>query len=191
MSLAAGLLEKSTPSRSLLLAGVAVFVVSSGIYFVQRLDSASADVSVAIFDPRTVELEPAPLRPGWILDGHPVATAAHIDETHDGSTHLMVWRVSAGRFNWYYDFDETVAILDGEVYLTGGANAAPGNPAERRLGPGDVVFFHYGSAATWRVPDHVLKVATVRRPLPGPLGTFYRIARQARNWLMPQPANSL
>jgi uncharacterized cupin superfamily protein len=191
MSLAAVLLEKNMPSRRLLFAGVTSFAVSSGIYFVQRLDSASANVSVAMFDPRAVKLEAAPLRPEWILDGHPVATAARIDETHDGSTHLLVWRVSAGRFNWYYNFDETVTILDGEVYLTDGANAAPGNQAERRLAPGDVVFFHYGSAATWRVPDHVLKVATVRRPLPGPFETFYRIARQARNWLISQPANSL
>ena len=63
MSLAAVLLEKSPPSRSLLFAGVAVFVVSAGMYFVQRLDSASADVGVAMFDPRAVELGPLPCGP--------------------------------------------------------------------------------------------------------------------------------
>ena len=87
-------------------------------------------------------------------------------------------------------FKQTITILDGEVYLTDGANAAPGNRAERRLGPGEVVFFHDGSTATWRVPDHVRKIATVKRPLPAPIGTLYRVAKQARDWLKPQPARA-
>ena len=175
-------------TRSPLFVGVTVVALSLGAYLEQRFDSAGANVAVSIFDPRTVELEPAPLRPDWILDGHPEATAAQIDQTHDGSTRLIVWRVGAGRFNWYYDFDETITILDGEVYLTDGANAAPGNAAERRLGPGDVVFFHNGSTATWRVPDHVRKIATVKRPLPGPIGTLFRVAKGARRWLVPETA---
>jgi uncharacterized protein len=176
------------PTCLLLFAGVVVVALSVGAYLEQRFDSASANLGVSIFDPRAVELEPSPLRPDWILDGRPDVTAAQMDQTHDGSTRLVVWRVTAGRFNWYYDYDEAITIVDGEVYLTDGANAAPGNQAERRLGPGDVAFFHNGSTATWRVPDHVRKIATVKRPLPGPIGTLYRIAKQARNWLMPQPA---
>jgi hypothetical protein len=183
-------LEKNMLIRSPLFVGVAVVVLSAGAYLEQRLDSAGANVAVSIFDPRTVELKPSPIRPDWILDGHPEATAAQIDQTHDGTTHLLVWRVSAGRFNWYYDFDETITVLDGEVYLTDGANAAPGNRAERRLGPGDVAFFHNGSTATWRVPDHVSKIATVKRPLPAPIGTLYRVAKQARDWLRPEPARA-
>ncbi len=33
---------------------------------------------------------------------------------------MVVWRVSAGRFNWFYDFDEMITILDGEVFVTDG-----------------------------------------------------------------------
>jgi uncharacterized cupin superfamily protein len=174
--------------RGPVIASISIVTLGFGAYIEQRLDFNGANVNVAMFDPRVVELKPAPFRPEWILEGHPKATAAEIDRTHDGSASLIVWRVDAGRFNWYYDFDETITILDGEVYLTDGANAAPGNAAERRLGPGDVVFFHNGSTATWRVPDHVRKIATVKRPLPGPIGTLFRVAKGARRWLLPEAA---
>jgi uncharacterized cupin superfamily protein len=174
--------------RGPFIASVSVVGLSLGAYLEQRFDAVGANVNISMFDPRTVELKPAPFRPEWILEGHPNATAAQIDQTHDGSISLIVWRVGAGRFNWFYDFDETITILDGEVYLTDGANAAPGNAAERHLGPGDVVFFHNGSTATWRVPDHVRKIATVRRPLPEPIGTIFRVAKEARRWLVPQAA---
>jgi uncharacterized protein len=182
--------EKNMLTRSPLFVGVTVVALSLGAYLEQRFDSAGSNVAVSIVDPRAVELKPSPIRPDWILEGHPDATSAQIDQTHDGTTHLLVWRVGAGRFNWYYDFDETITILDGEVYLTDAADAAPGSRTERLLGPGDVAFFHNGSTATWRVPDHVRKIATVKRPLPAPIGTLYRIAKQARNWLMPEPARA-
>jgi hypothetical protein len=38
------------------------------------------------------------------------------------------------------------------------------------------------------VPDHVRKIATVKRPLPGPIGTIYRMAKRARNFFVPQVA---
>ncbi len=175
-------------SRWALIVGLSVALIGVGSYVEQRIDFAHANVHVSMLDPRAVNLKPAPIQAGWILDGQPNAAAAQIDQTSDGSTRLIVWRVSAGRFNWFYDFDETITILDGEVFLTEGANAAPGNATERRLGPGDIIFFHNGSTATWRVPDHVRKIATVRRPLPGLIGTLYRLAKRARNWAIPEEA---
>lgn len=176
--------------RLLAVSGLAGFLVFVGAYTEHRVYQKNADVRVGMLDPRTVELKPAPIRRDWILDGNPQATAGVMGRTQDGSTDFIVWRVSAGRFNWYYDFDETITILDGDVYLTDGANAAPGNKAERHLGPGDVIFFHNGSTATWRVPDHVRKIATVKHPLPAPIASLYRFAKTIRAWMSPEPAQA-
>lgn len=169
-------------------AGLFGLLALAGGYAEHRYDLAGADTRIAMLDPRTVTLKEAPIRQDWILEGHPNATSAEIGHTHDGGTQFLVWRTSAGRFNWFYEFDESVTVLDGEVFLTDGANAAPGNPAERRLGPGDVVFFHVGSKATWRVPDHVRKVATIRYPLPGPVASLARWVKTVRSWASPTSA---
>ena len=168
------------------LGGCGLLAVAGG-YTDHRMDMAKANTSVGMVDPRTVVLTSNPIRRDWILDGQPQAAAAEIAHTHDGSTRVYVWRTTAGRFNWFYDFDEVVSVLDGEMYLVDGANARPDQP-ERRLGPGDVAFFPMGSSVTWRVPDHVRKIATVRNPLPGPLASLVRWARAAKNLVRPSSA---
>jgi uncharacterized cupin superfamily protein len=170
-----------------ILASVVSTALASGVVY--HVVSDRPDIRVGMSDPHHIALLPAPIRPDWILEGHPEAKSRTIGQTHDGTTHLIVWSVTAGRFNWFYDFDETVTILDGDVYLTDGANARPGNPAERHLGPGDVVFFHNGSTATWRVPDHVRKIATVRYPLPTLVAGFYNFARTVKSFVTPAAAS--
>lgn len=167
--------------------GVALLVLSAavgaGAYAEHKIDVAAASTRIDMVDPRGIALQDRPIRPDWILEGPARATAGEIGITHDGSTKALVWRVGNGRFNWFYDFDETVTIMDGEVYLTDGANAAPGNAKERRLGPGDVVFFHVGSVATWRVPDHVRKIATIKQPNPAVVASFGRLYATMRGWV--------
>jgi uncharacterized cupin superfamily protein len=138
-------------------------------------------------DPRTVALTPSPIRKDWILEGNPETSSAEIARTNDGSTQVFVWRTTKSRFNWFYDFDEVVSVLDGEMFLIDGANAPSGKP-ERRIGPGDVVFFPAGSTATWRVPDHVRKIATMRHPLPGPIDSLFRLAKVVKSWVTPTSA---
>lgn len=53
------------------------------------------------------EMRPAPVNPEWILEGVPVARSAVLSTSHDGCASSFFWDCTAGRFNWYYDIDET------------------------------------------------------------------------------------
>jgi len=57
----------------------------------------------------------------------------------------IVWECSEGKFNWYYDFDETILVLEGSIVLE---NDTMG---PTRYGPGDVIFFRDGAHAKWHV----------------------------------------
>ena len=60
-----------------------------------------------------VNLTPRPIEPSWIIEGNPVAQSCVLSKSADGLASTMVWECSEGRFNWYYDFEETVLILEG------------------------------------------------------------------------------
>ena len=70
-------------------------------------------------------------------------------------------------------------MLDGEVFI------ADETHAERRLGPGDVAFFPMGARTLWRVPDHVRKLATIRRGPPSPFADALRWMRVVKRWVRP------
>jgi uncharacterized protein len=110
------------------------------------------------------DLEPAPISTDWVLDGSPEARNKILAESSDGTSYVVVWECSAGRFNWHYAEDETVVVISGEVFVT------TENGEERRLGEGDMGFFPAGSSSTWRVPDRIKKVAVLRKDLPLALG---------------------
>ena len=133
-------------------------------------------------DPNLVALAPAPIQGGWIIEGEPKTMAAEIAHTDDGSTKVYVWQTSAATFHWNYESDEIVQITDGDVFI------ADGNGPARHLGPGDVAFFPAGAKTIWRVPDHLRKIATLKRPLPGPLASPLRWAREAKAMLKPEVA---
>ena len=65
----------------------------------------------------TVDLTPRPIEPSWILEGKPEATWCILSQSADGLATTMVWHCTAGKFDWFYDFDETVLILDGAIVL--------------------------------------------------------------------------
>lgn len=117
-------------------------------------------------------LSAAPIRPEWIIEGQPVARNRVIAKSQDGTAITLLWDCSAGVFNWIYDTDETLHILEGEATLTDGAGT-------RTIRAGDVVFFPAGSAATWRVERYIRKVAVFRYALPTPLGLAVRCAHRA------------
>jgi uncharacterized cupin superfamily protein len=119
-----------------------------------------------------VELKPAPITAAWILDGAPEARNKELAKSRDGTSYIMVWECTPGRFNWHYTQDETVVIVDGQVFITGESGE------ERCLGPGDMAFFPAGSRATWRVTRRVRKVAVFREPLPRPLAFCLRAWRK-------------
>ena len=110
---------------------------------------------------------PNPIQAAWILDGSPVARAELLSSSADGTASTYFWDCTAGRFNWFYSFDETFHILEGDVTLKYPSGVS------RRVGTGDTVFFPAGSSAEWTVDRYVRKLAFCRSPLPGYL-TFAR-----------------
>ena len=125
-------------------------------------------LSIVIADPATVTLGPAPIQPGWIVEGNPEARAKELARSGDGTSVVVAWSCTAGRFHWHYSVDETVHIISGEVFVT------DEDGLERRLGPGDMAFFPAGSSSMWHVPSHVRKLAVCRHSLPHPLGFALR-----------------
>ena len=64
-----------------------------------------------------VELRSAPIEPSWIIEGHPMARNALLSRSEDGTASTIVWECTEGKFNWYYDIDETIHILEGSIVL--------------------------------------------------------------------------
>jgi len=80
-----------------------------------------------------------------------------------------------GRFNWFYSFDETFHVLEGEVTLKYPSGTS------HRVGAGDTVFFPAGSSAEWTVSNYVRKLAFCRSPIPGYLVFARQVARRLKS----------
>ena len=114
-----------------------------------------------------IPLDPAPINADWILEGSPQARNRVVFKSDDGTAWTMIWDCTAGRFNWFYDCDETVHILEGSVSLTTAAGTV-------LVEAGNTIFFPAGSWATWHVSSYVRKVAFLRHTLPRPAGSMLR-----------------
>ena len=134
-----------------------------------------------------VNLTPRPIEPSWIIEGNPVAQSCVLSRSADGLATTIVWQCSEGKFNWYYDVDETILILEGSIVLE---NDAMG---PTRYGPGDVIFFRDGAHAKWHVEGHVRKLAFCRKTSPAMLGLALRVFSKLKRTVMPsgksQPAS--
>jgi len=116
-----------------------------------------------------VELTPRPIEASWVIEGNPQATWHVLSQSADGLATTMIWRCTAGKFNWYYDFDETIMILEGCIVLESDTMQPT------RYGPGDVIFFKNGAHARWHVEDRVKKLAFCRKTQPAWLGLALRV----------------
>jgi uncharacterized protein len=126
-----------------------------------------------------VNLTPRPIEPSWIIEGNPLAQSAVLSQSADGLASTIVWQCRAGRFDWYYDFDETILILEGSIVLE--SDTMP----PTRYGPGDVIFFKDGAHARWHVEDHVKKLAFCRKTHPVLLSFALRVLSRIKRTLMP------
>jgi uncharacterized cupin superfamily protein len=131
-----------------------------------------------------LELKPAPIEPSWIIEGNPVASNATLSRSADGSASTLVWQCTEGKFNWHYDIDETIYIIEGSVVIESGGMKPT------RFGPGDVVFFKNGASARWHVEGHVRKLAFCRRTQPRLVGLALRVASKLRSLLFPSARRS-
>jgi uncharacterized cupin superfamily protein len=116
----------------------------------------------------------SPIRPSWVLDGQPVARVALLSSSADGMASTYYWDCTAGRFNWYYSFDETLHILEGSVKLK-----APSGTS-RLVVAGDTIFFPAGAEAEWTVDNYIRKLAFCRTPLPSYLIPARDIGRKLK-----------
>lgn len=121
-----------------------------------------------------VDLRPSPINPDWIRGGNPVARNAVLSSNRDRAACTLVWDCTPGEFDWHYDSDETIHILEGSVVLDDGV-APP-----RRLGPGDVVLFPRGAVVRWTVETHLRKLAFFHRPMPLPIALAARAVAKAK-----------
>jgi len=86
-----------------------------------------------------VDLKPSPIEPSWIIEGNPEARSHRLSVSADGAATTLIWSCTEGKFNWYYDIDETIMILEGSIVLE-----SEGLPP-KRYGVGDVIFFRGGA----------------------------------------------
>ena len=121
------------------------------------------------------EWTPKPIPPTWILDGAPVARIQFLSESADGTASTWFWDCTAGRFNWFYSFDETLHILEGGFGLK---NLVSG--AARSVAAAYVIYFPQGARAEWTVDEYVRKLAFCRTALPGYLVTARNVARRVK-----------
>jgi uncharacterized cupin superfamily protein len=126
-----------------------------------------------------VSLTPRPIEPSWIIEGKPEAKSVVLSQSADGLASTLIWECSAGKFNWYYDFDETISILEGSVILE--SDTMP----PTRYGPGDVIFFKDGAHAKWHIESHVRKLAFCRKTQPVWVGFALRVFLKIKRILMP------
>jgi uncharacterized protein len=121
-----------------------------------------------------VDLKSSPIEPSWIIEGNPEARSHWLPTSADGAAATAIWSCTEGKFNWYYDVDETIVILEGSIVLES-EGMRP-----KRYGVGDVIFFRNGAHAKWHVEGYVKKVAFLHRPNPFVLGLAVPRRKQAQ-----------
>jgi uncharacterized cupin superfamily protein len=123
------------------------------------------------------DLRPSPIEPSWIIEGNPKARSHLLSVSVDGAATTLIWSCTEGKFNWYYDCDETILILEGSIVLES-AGMAP-----KRYGVGDIIVFRGGAHAKWHVEGYVKKIAFCRPTTPTGLGFAIRAVNKLRRML--------
>jgi uncharacterized cupin superfamily protein len=142
-----------------LLAMLAVLLLALGAVWPLWKQATGAWVasSAAATEPmRSFEIEPR-----WLLDGQPRFSTVEVARSPDGRSVTGIWVCDGpGKFEWHFDRDEVVWVLEGRVDVQyRGQNFT--------LGPGQRAVFKAGTTAVWHVPQYLRKVFTLNDP--GPL----------------------
>jgi uncharacterized cupin superfamily protein len=104
-------------------------------------------------------LDSFPVPAGWIEAGAPQATARILLESGDRGLVAGVWHCTAGTFQWHFECDEIIYVLDGAVEVEHEGR-------RQRYEPGSLVFFPLGARTRWHVATHVRKLFVHRHPTP-------------------------
>ena len=104
-------------------------------------------------------LIPSPIPRAWIVEGAPAARSKRLAVTSDQLAATWMWDCTSGRFNWFYDDDEIVHVLEGAVIIEDAAGL------QKHLQAGDTFLFPAGSRYEWTVPTYVRRIAFLHPPL--------------------------
>ena len=104
-------------------------------------------------------LAASPIPRAWILEGNPVARKKRLAGSSDRLATTLMWDCTAGRFNWFYDADEIIHVLEGSAIIKDAAGVA------RPLQAGDTFLFPAGSRYQWNVPSYIRKIGFLHAPL--------------------------
>jgi uncharacterized protein len=126
------------------------------------------------------QLNTAPIVPAWILDGSPAARGKLLSSSTDGMASTYMWDCTAGRFNWFYDIDETICLLEGSAILTDSAGV------RHFVRAGDTFFCPAGSRFEWTVPGYVRKIAFFHVPMSRKMQLLKRIYQSLTRLTQPR-----
>ncbi|MCP3462672.1 MULTISPECIES: cupin domain-containing protein [unclassified Bradyrhizobium] len=122
-----------------------------------------------------LELDLSPIEPSWIIEGNPEARSRLLSTSACNTAKTLIWSCTGGKFNWYYDLDETIIILEGSIVLE-----SEGMPP-KRYGVGDVIYFRRGARVKWHVEGYVRKLAFLRLNNPFPFGIAIRAVNKLKS----------
>lgn len=115
-------------------------------------------------------LSPAPIPSDWILEGKPLARCRRLAASTDGLGSTWMWDCTAGRFDWYYNEDETVYVVEGSITVVDRAGRVS------HLKAGDAFLFPKGTHFEWTVSTYVRKIAFVHQPVSRKLRLLMRVS---------------
>jgi uncharacterized cupin superfamily protein len=104
----------------------------------------------------------------WLESGDGETRSRVLYKSKDHLAWVVVWQCKAARFKWRYFKEEFAIFVDGEAFLT------DPHGRQRHVEPGDFIYFHANSEATWNVPKYIRKIAILRSPVSWPLAMVVR-----------------
>jgi uncharacterized protein len=125
-----------------------------------------------LFNPQTVDLEPEPIRPDWIVSGTPTACSKKLLTSRDWTANVVVWECTPGAFHWRYTRDETIYVLAGEAFISYGKDQ------EHRFAAGDLGYFPNGLVCNWRITKTFRKFVTSKETMLAPLGLSVKVCKK-------------
>lgn len=132
----------------LLLAGMAGLMLATP----RRRTEGPAAVVAAHAD--HLAMKAAPINSDWIIRGTPLARIGEHSTSTDQASSTAVWDCTAGEFRWYFNWDETVVIQEGEVHVTDADGEV------RLLRAGDIAYFRGGAPG----PPGASTITSARSP---------------------------
>ena len=136
-----------------ILGGLTLFV-ALGLYQHWQHQQSSMTPGMPSTSPELSRFEVAA---NWIKRGKPNFRAAEFYRSADGATTSGLFECDASEFEWHYDKDEAIYLLEGRVEMEYLGQRFTVTPGQR-------VFFKAGTVAKWHVTEKVRKSWTIYQP---------------------------